>query len=123
MTDYATLKKQWYSILKESGFEDIESPNGMLKHNRHAPRTDSGSKLCQPLVYEITTAYFSRASEYLHNGTFLSDVEKTIWELHCEGYSLRETAKELKTSLRNVFLTMRRLKQMCDVYFQDKETT
>ncbi len=87
------LQDEWDRILKASGFEDIEdrnSPNEMLKtwHSSHFARRYN------PETFEAKKVYFDDATEFLNTYKFKTRLERTIWELHTEGRSLREIAKE-----------------------------
>lgn len=46
-------------------------------------------------IYESKQLYFSNARELAQNGKFKSMLSKKIWELHSEGFSLREIVKAI----------------------------
>lgn len=88
-----SLQDEWDQKLRDSGFEDIEdrhSPREMLKtwHSTQFARRFNKER------FDARRDYFDRATHFLHSHPFRSVLEKTIWELHSEGKSLREIAKE-----------------------------
>lgn len=85
------LQKKWYEKLKKSGFEDIESSNGALK-----VWASSYHKLRLSHNFEYKEAYARKAGQFLHEHKFSDSRDRHVWEMHCEGISIRETVKRLK---------------------------
>lgn len=80
----AKLQSKWYNKIKE-GFDDAEDfryPDRPLK-SWHKNLLGNVTML----EVEITLDYYCQASELLHSHHFKNDLEKKIWELHCEGLS------------------------------------
>jgi DNA-binding NarL/FixJ family response regulator len=108
------LTKIWDKKLKDDGFVDIENrQTGLLntwsgkffygtdttfaeKINREAMRRFGSTHK------ESEAEYFRLASHCLHEQEFKSVRHRIIWQLHAEGYSYNEIAKELNTTTRKV---------------------
>ena len=79
------LKRVWYQHLKDSGFEDIETPNGMIKtYDRRTIAFENR---------EVILAFHLDLETYL-NETKLNDLERKVLELFSEGKYLCEIADE-----------------------------
>ena len=106
--EFKTLQREWYKKLKDSGFKEIEdtsSPLEMLKTwhssyfiNRNTPDT-----------FLAKQSYFQSASRFLHSNKFKSEKDRLIWEMHCDGATLRGIASELKEKLWFVHRTVNNL--------------
>lgn len=86
MTNLKDLKRDWYRRLAEEGFKDIEDDRGQLKDFAGLRRVDLGG---------LANEYFEMASEYLANGAFDNPEERLIWEMFCDGKSIRQIEKAL----------------------------
>lgn len=84
---FKKLQKRWYDKLAASGFNDIEEHPQTI-HDETANFNDR----------EAVEAYFRLASQYLYSTDFKSLLDKAIWFLYTEGYSLRGIAKGLELS-------------------------
>jgi Mor family transcriptional regulator len=93
------LIKKWYDKLAKSGFDDIEDNLGYNNVIRHHA-SDFGSK--DPVLVAYTQEYFYIATQYLHENIFKNKKEYRIWELHSNGATVRDIAKQLKCSTRTV---------------------
>lgn len=88
------LIADWDKKLKNSGFEDIEQRDENLK------RWDSyffklkvkGNSVLQ----ESKEIYFRLAGQFLYENAFESVEERRIWEMHCNGVSMRGIVSALK---------------------------
>lgn len=122
----ASLSKQiayWDACLKKAGFEDIEDrASGKL-------RSWSGSMPLESAAYPESTrmavginpnslklknsqgyssllwkhsqeSYYRFAAQLLYEKEFKSERHRKIWELHCEGATLKKIAKKLKITPR-----------------------
>lgn len=76
--------KFWYDKLRQEGFKDIEQSNSINKS------TPSSTK-----DYQTTINYFDKAQEFIYVYHFKQEVDKTIWQLHIEGKSLRNIADHI----------------------------
>lgn len=96
--EFKKLESEWYAIVSESGFVDIEDTV-----NEERPLKDwHGSSLGRdatrrgPEAIKATMTYYSCAAELLHVYQFQDPLHRKIWELHCEGMPVREIAKRVK---------------------------
>lgn len=113
------LLQKWDKKLAETGFTDIEDrASGRLKKSCGTISIAKSLELSLPfpivrtlgkpkgygaLVKKQSQAeYYRVASVFLFTKEFKSESYKRIWEAHCEGKSLRGSAKELKLSFRQV---------------------
>lgn len=94
---FAAEKAEWDAKLKDSGFEDIETPGGLLATD---VRTDANSVLATRGV-EVES-YYRMAREWLDRYQFPAELDRRIWALHCEGKTQREIARLVFSSLRPV---------------------
>lgn len=106
-TEYKAIQKEWYSKLKQSGFEDIESfdskgvPNDLMKTD---VRIDYSK---DPSINQARQDYYRFASQFVYDNVWESVFDKTVWDLHSEGKTEREIlesfkpAKIGKTSIHN----------------------
>lgn len=78
------LQAKWYRKLK--GFDDAES----MRYGDDRPLKVWHSTAFQKtslLEIEITHDYIEKAQELLHAFQFENEIQRRIWELHCEGMS------------------------------------
>lgn len=98
--DYNKLRDKWYAKLAKEGFEDIEDTEGRLK-------TYASSALVQVykdhLKYDTKERYYQLAGQFLHDHKFKSNVERFIWEQHCEGVSIRKMVKEINKKGNKIY--------------------
>src|SRR4051812_41920646 len=88
------LQTHYYNKLKESGWIDIEDTSHPLRPLKcwHSLKW---IRLTQTRIDRIET-YYKKARELLHTYPFTSDLQKKIWELHCEGVTERKIVEILK---------------------------
>ncbi len=86
-------QKLWYQIAQATGFKDIEDEN-----QRYLKEWDSNFFRNQfnQIKYEATTEYYRAGSELLRSYPFKDEMHKRIWQLHLEGLSEREIARQVK---------------------------
>lgn len=84
---FIELQQKWYDKLASSGFNDIEE-NPETIHDETANFNDR----------EAVETYFRMATSYLYSTDFKSALDKAIWFLYTEGYSLRGISKGLEVS-------------------------
>ena len=91
--DLIELRKYWYDKLKKNGFKDIETIHGTIKDWPAARlRRDY-----TPERFKEKQTYYQIASQVTWEYCFESPLEKQIWELHSDGYSLRDISKKIRT--------------------------
>lgn len=85
---FRDLKKVWDQKLADSGFVDVEARDLEKDLKRHA--IERG-----PIENHSRELYFSYAGEYLYAATWVGSLDRRIWELHCEGLSMRAIAHSI----------------------------
>jgi hypothetical protein len=91
--EFKELKAKWDKKLEKSGLENIEQEDGNLKNwsSRVFSSSRSGINVEDRIeYYKSVEGYYRTAGQFLHEYKFKSNKEKLIWELHCEGLSVRE---------------------------------
>lgn len=89
------LKAKWDQKLLDSGFEDIEDRNEMLKTYSQIGR-NVDEYYARESFYSSIEEYFRLASFFYHDHKFDNKLDKELWAYHCEGKSIREISKALK---------------------------
>lgn len=90
--DFKSLEALWYKKLEESGFQDIETSEQHLEYWHSRLFQDQNT----PDTFKAKEAYYQLAGQFLHDHTFDSPFEQTIWALHCEGLSNRKIYQKLQ---------------------------
>lgn len=85
---FMNLQKIWYAKLKQLGFNDIEDTNSPKEFLKVWESTN-WVKQYTPEAFQDRAEYYRLAGLFLHDYTFESFYEETIWRLHSEGKSLR----------------------------------
>jgi hypothetical protein len=111
---FKALQKQWYDRLNEEGFVDEELFSEEFGNHNTTFLKRPGFKWVNkwdPAIVE----HFRLARNFLAHGTFASKIDEKIWQLHSEGYSIREIVSKLnqediKISTFPVFTKLKYLK-------------
>jgi hypothetical protein len=85
---FKALQKEWYSLLKETGFDDIEAgdKNGIIQPQVFVQdKTQSSGGL----------SYFEFCHQILREYRFKKEIHRTIFSLHTEGMSERDIVRHL----------------------------
>jgi hypothetical protein len=89
---FEALKDKWYKKLEQEGFVDVEQDENNLKvwestafQNRYDARNA-----------EFTEEYYRLAGQFLYDYNFESEQDRTIWELHSNGYTRTQITAEIK---------------------------
>ncbi len=91
-SNYRELKKKWYAKLKNSGFEDIERNEDLLKRPSSVVFGDY-----RKIAFGIAKfEYYQMAARFLNEHDFKNNRERIIWEYHANGISIRNIVKLLK---------------------------
>ena len=110
------LQAVWYKKLKDTGFEDIEDTSNdqeFLKswHSSYFQVRNT------PDEFEAHREYYSMAGKFLEDqfkgqqyDIFKKNPSGVVWELHSEGLSIRNIAKNLGMKECQVFQIIRTLK-------------
>jgi len=95
-----TQQAYWYAKLKQDGFEDIEDTSNPLQplkewHNLKWSRPSGPSSL----QVSTTIEYYTRARHAIASHAFDHPLHLKVWELHCDGLSVRAISKAVKGKL------------------------
>lgn len=102
------LQEYWNQKLKDSGFKDIENPDGFLKEwvsSRILP-----SRNHNRLKIVAKENYYRLVGNFLYDYKYFTMKEKDIWVRHGEGFSLNEIAKDMGISKAGAHLIVKQLK-------------
>lgn len=81
------LRKEWYSYLTKTGFEDIEKGLRLV-----APTEELSMRIdfANMATFNAKRDYYQWAQECLTTCSFDSMVDRLIWQYHSEGFVRRE---------------------------------
>jgi hypothetical protein len=113
---FKALKAKWDKKLKNTGFEDVENEDGSLKASTH-PKAISFALRDK----EEREAYYGIATQLLHTYTFVDEIEKRIWEMHCEGIAVRHIMKELDMGHHKIELVIDRMQRIGKLKGENKD--
>lgn len=88
--EFKELQSTWYKKLEDTGFVEIEQPDGNLK---------KWSSYLVSQAYEVRQAkeeYFRAAGKFLYDHKFKDEYERQVWAFHAQGLSLYKTVDALK---------------------------
>ncbi len=98
---FKQLQKKWYAKLKDTGFNDIEYKGDYIESAVPKPLRGKGTATVPDKFYQsLTEEYYTLCSQFLNDFKFERPFDKRVWELHTEGFSIREIATSLKTKKR-----------------------
>lgn len=98
------IERERDRILREAGFEDIEavqgeagikSPSNPLAHVHRTEDLGEGGEAFRRHAAE-TEEYYRRASHFLWEHQWYSELERRCWELHCDGASYTRIVRTMK---------------------------
>lgn len=103
---FRKLQKEWYLILLNNGFDDIEVLSEKFK------KKDSSyfAKYYTHLNFKFKEEYYWKAREFLKDYIFDTPIEYRVWELHAEGMPIRDIARRCSTLPCRVHAVIARLK-------------
>jgi hypothetical protein len=100
VTDLEKLKAVWYKKLADTGFVDVETDEWNLKNTFDSSRFTRKKSLD---TYKQKAEYYYMTDHFLNTHAFENELEKVIWEYHCNAVSTRDIADTLtKTGLKNM---------------------
>lgn len=107
---FKQLQAEWYQKIANSGFQEIEQPDGNLK----LWASTFFKVRYQENVFRAKEEYYRLAGQFLNDYKFESKFEHRVWELHTEGVSIRNITlimkkQGFKTYKRMVHETIGRL--------------
>lgn len=91
--EFIDLQKEYYDRLAKDGFDDIEDVTN--EERRLIEWHSFDQHPIDPLVAEAIREYYTAASRLLYSHSFKNKTEKRIWELYCEGMTIREIESKL----------------------------
>lgn len=92
--DLKELTKTWYKKLEDSGFNDIEQEDSVLKHH-HGPWFHMMYDK-DPNAVKHKVRYYRLAGFFLNEHKFAKLIHKAIWEYHAQGLGCREISSILE---------------------------
>jgi hypothetical protein len=106
------LKAKWNKKLADSGFIDIERPDGSLKPEVDYRSLDStrGDGL-----QDGRQEYYAIVQDFLNRGKFATLMDYTVWKLHAEGLSYRDIGNELKLTFYRVRNIVKKIQKLAGV--------
>lgn len=93
---FDALKAKWDKKLLDSGFKDIEDKNERLKSHSQVGR-NVDEYYDREVFYSAKEEYFRLAGFFYHDHKFDNDLDRELWLHHCDGLSIREISKIMKT--------------------------
>ncbi len=91
------LIAQWDLKLEESGFHDVESRDKKTGELRLSAWDSHYFQIrTTPDVFESKQEYYLQAHHFLNSYKFKTQTEVHIWQMHSEGYGLRQIAQSLR---------------------------
>lgn len=108
---FKVLQHKWYKKIKDQGFddvEDVESPREFMKdwHSMYFQKRYTIDS------FQAKEEYYRMARSFSNTHKFECRRDKQIWELHCEGLSLRKIAEKLKTKICRIHKVIKTLSQI-----------
>ncbi len=99
--EFKELQAKWYAKLKKTGFEDLEQNEYSLRlfHSTYF----SDSRRNDPQVVAAKLEYYRLAGHFLYDHKFENALERTIWQMHADGKSIRTIEKVLKAKGQAVY--------------------
>lgn len=94
---------QWYRALREDGFDDIETEQGVLKQ-----QASNSYRQAEPSVRENKLLYHLLISEHVQTDKFESDRNKKIMEAVASGDTFVEIAERFKLNRHTVCFICRK---------------
>lgn len=110
--EFKKLQDKWYGKLEKSGFVDLEQADGNLKSWSSGAYRDYED----PNLRESKEEYYRLAGQFLHSFKFESKRERTIWEFHSRGVSIRDIVgllarRNIRTCRFTVHQVLQKLKK------------
>ncbi len=87
---FKSLQAKWYRKLEESGFQDIEKDDQIVRWDSFFFKAEY-----TPERFNEKKSYFEKAQNFLGCGVFIDDTERRIWELHSTGIPVRTISEWL----------------------------
>lgn len=98
--EFKALHAKWEKRLEKEGLPDLETADGQLKGISHASFFKAHYNQVDA---EAKEEYYRQAGYFLYDHKFQTELERKIWELHCEGVSIRDIVVILKKKHYRVY--------------------
>jgi hypothetical protein len=83
---FKLLQDKWYKKLEKEGFDDIEK----LDHIKFQSEGAMFYSFYGHEKFKAKEEYYQLAGKFLHDYNFKNDIEKEIWRLYSEGFTIRQ---------------------------------
>lgn len=103
-----SLKKDWYSYLNRSGFEDAEKGLYLVGQSS----LNNLVAMQHKVTYDATLNYYQWAQECLTTCSFDSMIDRLIWQHHAEGYTQGEISPVVGLGARWVNRKIKRIESL-----------
>ena len=110
--EFRKLQDQWYSRLKQSGFNDIECDKAGLQDSRYLKRHNGTIKR---LYCEATEEHYRRCRIHLHHHSFRIKSDKVLFDWYTDGKSYRQIVDLFRRKYRkrrSIFYLFERVKKL-----------
>ena len=87
--ELAAEQKKWYAKLKADGFCDIEQTPGVDDSMLKKWASSALIHNFDMIKYAAKSEYYQLAGHFLNSHEFASNFERSIWDKHSEGMSIR----------------------------------
>ena len=115
---FKRLKDQYYKLLKEAGFSDIEDTKGRLLD--HQTAHDFSQRIgFRTEFFENIRDYYIWAYQVLHYKKFKSMTDKIIWEMHADGKSSRDISAFIGLDQRWISIKIKKIRKQ--LYSQEED--
>jgi len=117
---FKELQKKWYTKLKDSGFNDIESrtpgkqDDPLLGFNNYVTRKRYNAEVEE---------YFRRCRHHLTNYRWRCRIDRHLFQWHTEGLSYRKIVRAFNAKFkekRSIFYIHKRLSKLIKVMYERK---
>lgn len=108
---FQQLQAKWYRKLANSGFEDIEQPDGNLKVWATRPsRADMVSR----------AEYYHLAQQYHQDKEFPTTLDKYVWGWHSKGLTNEQVARRVGKSQGSVEWHLKKMRRLFGLKWSNK---
>jgi hypothetical protein len=112
---FRELQKKWYDRLKKEGFDDIEWTDHKTGYGQDSPHLKRSTYYISSKYSLGTENYYRLFRNFVSHATFTSKIDKTIAELHSEGFSYRQIIKQIRLRhrrTRSLFFIWSRMQKL-----------
>lgn len=112
--EFKEIQDKWYAKLKKEGFEDIEDVSETHRPERDLKKWHSFAFQLNNSAddYSDKERYYQLAGQFLHEYEFKNKLERSIWEGHAEGLSIREISRKLNKYRDLIFKILKQQREI-----------